>query len=71
MCQIFLKEKSKYAFYFSDIFFFENLSVFEIIWKKNDRDGQAIDNIIRRMRSSCWIHKATNTQSQYVIHIYL
>jgi hypothetical protein len=30
--------------------------------------GQAtVDNIICRMRISCWIHKATDTCSQYTI----
>ena len=34
------------------------------------RAGQATDdNIIRRMRSACWIPKATNTHSEYVILI--
>jgi hypothetical protein len=27
------------------------------------------DNIIRRMRVACWITKAANTNSEYVIHI--
>jgi hypothetical protein len=27
------------------------------------------DNIILRMRSACWIPKATDTYSEYVIHI--
>ena len=27
------------------------------------------DKITRHMRSACWITKATNTQSDYVIHI--
>ena len=32
--------------------------------------GQATDDIIiRRMRFSCWIPKATNTHSEYVIPI--
>jgi hypothetical protein len=37
---------------------------------KSGTPGQAIgDNIIRRMRFLCWIPKATNTHSQYVILI--
>jgi len=36
--------------------------------EKYCRDGQAAyDNIIRRMRITCWITKATNTHSQCVI----
>ena len=27
------------------------------------------DNIIRRMRFACWIIKATDTHSEYVMHI--
>ena len=42
------------------------------MWKKYARSGQATDNsIIRRMRLACWITKATNTHSEYVILIAL
>jgi hypothetical protein len=37
--------------------------------EKYCRAGQAIDDIMRRMRTACWITKATNTQSEYVIFI--
>jgi hypothetical protein len=38
--------------------------------EKYSRAGQARDdNIIRRMRYSCWITKATDTHSEYVIRI--
>jgi hypothetical protein len=38
--------------------------------EKYGRAGQATDdNIIRRMRFTCWITKATDTQSEYVILI--
>jgi len=34
------------------------------------RADQATDgNIIRRMRSACWIINATDAHSEYVIHI--
>jgi hypothetical protein len=40
------------------------------MWKKYGTDGQAAyDNINRRMRIACWITKATNTHSEYVILI--
>ena len=40
------------------------------MWKKYCRAGQATDdNIIRRMRIACWIPKATNINSEYVILI--
>jgi hypothetical protein len=36
--------------------------------EKYDTAGQATDgNIIRRMRTACWITKATDTHSDYVI----
>jgi len=36
--------------------------------EKYGRDGQAtVDSIIRRMRIVCWITKATDTHSEYVI----
>jgi hypothetical protein len=38
--------------------------------KKCGTAGQATeDNIIRRMRFACWITKATDTHSEYVIVI--
>jgi hypothetical protein len=48
----------------------ENRAVYGIMWKKYGRAGQATgDNIIRRMRFACWIAKATDTHSEYVILI--
>ena len=38
--------------------------------KKRGRAGQAIyDNIIQRMLLACWITKATDTHSEYVIGV--
>jgi hypothetical protein len=38
--------------------------------EKYDRARQATDdNIVRRMRFACWITKATDTHSEYVISI--
>jgi hypothetical protein len=45
--------------------FSDNLADYEIIWKKNCRGGQATDD----NTAACWIHKATNTLSEYVILI--
>jgi hypothetical protein len=54
-----LYRKSKHAFYV-------NRSVYEIMWKKYGTARQATDvNIIWRMRSACWISKATDTLSEY------
>jgi hypothetical protein len=39
---------------------FENRAVYEIMWKKYGRDGQATnDNVVRNMRFAWWINKAT------------
>ena len=48
--------------------FLENRAVYEIMWKKCCTTGKETDdNTIRRMRIACWIPKATNTHSEYVI----
>ena len=40
------------------------------MWEKHCRAEQAtVDTVIRRIRIACWIRKATNTHSQYVILI--
>jgi hypothetical protein len=45
------------------------------LWDNVEKYGTARqdtgDNIIRRMRFACWITKATDTHSEYVIHIAL
>jgi len=40
----------------------------EIVWK-NTVETDRSQMIIRRMRNACWIPKATNTRSEYVILI--
>ena len=44
-----------------------------LLWdkvEKYSREGQSTDdNIIRRMRTACWITKVTNTHSEHVILI--
>jgi len=50
--------------------FTENRAVYEIMWKKYCTAGQATDDDIkRRLRLACWITKATDTYSEYVIGI--
>jgi len=52
------------------LFFSENLAIYKKMCEKYCRAGQATDdNIIRRMRFACWIPKATNKHSGYVILI--
>jgi hypothetical protein len=54
-------QKIKTRFTFSN-FLPVNCAVYEIMWKKCGRDGQAIDdNIIKRIRIARWTPKATNT----------
>jgi len=55
-------------FVFSNIFFFDKRPIYEKMWKKYGRAGHA--NMTKwRMRIACWIPKATNTHSEYVILI--
>jgi hypothetical protein len=49
-------------------FFSENHAVYEIKWQKYCRAGQATDDNWC-MLIACWIPKATNTHSEYVILI--
>ena len=58
-------------FMFSNLFLFENRAVYEIIWKKYCRAGQATDdNIIWRMRIACWIIKGTDTHTHTICNTY-
>jgi hypothetical protein len=50
------------------VFFFENLAVYEITWKIFGRFRQAVDeNTIRRMRIACVVTKATDAHLEYII----
>ena len=46
----------------SSVTFFENLVVYEIMWKTIIERGWP-QMTIWRMRVACWIHKATNTHT--------
>jgi hypothetical protein len=49
-------------------FFPENCTVYEIMCKTYGRGGQDTgDNIIRHVRFLCWITKARNANSEYVM----
>jgi hypothetical protein len=56
------------SFFFFSSFFFENRAVYEITWKNTVRSDMP-QIAIRRMRIACWIPKATNTHTEYVIFI--
>jgi hypothetical protein len=46
--------------------FFENRVVYKIMWK-NVVERDSLQTTVWRMRIVCWVTKATNTHSQYVI----
>ena len=58
-------------FVFCDLFFFENRAVYEIMWKESTAEPDELQMTIQRMRIACWINKAKNTHSEYVICIVL
>jgi len=59
----------KHAFYVL-VTSFQIIAVYGLMWKKPSQARQATDyNTTRCMRIACWILKATNTHSQYVILI--
>jgi len=49
-------------------YFFENCAICEIMLKNIVEAGRT-QMIIQRLRIACWIPKATNTHSEYVILI--
>jgi len=55
-------------FMFNNFLFFENRGFYEIMWK-NTVEPDRPQMIIWRMCTACWIPKATNTLSEYVILI--
>jgi hypothetical protein len=63
------RENQNTHFVFNNIFFFESLPVYELMWKKNiywSRRGHN-DNITLRMRFVCWITGDKNTRLEYAI----
>ena len=62
-----IAENSKHTFHVQKLFFF-NRAAYEMMWKNMvERDRPQLT--IWRMRSECWVTKATYTHSQYVILI--
>jgi hypothetical protein len=53
---------------FSNIFLFENRTVYEIMWK-NIVGPERSQMTIWRKHIACWISKATNSHSEYAILI--
>jgi hypothetical protein len=52
---------------FNNLIFLENCAVYEVMWKRFSEPGRP-QRTIRGMRIACWIPKAKNTHSDYVIH---
>ena len=53
-------------------FFSEKLPIYEIMWKnKVEPDSSQMTTVIQRMHFACWLTKATDTHSEYVILIAL
>jgi hypothetical protein len=51
---------------FDNFFFFENRIFYEIVWKSVVEQGKT-QMATLHMRIACWMPKATNTRSEYVI----
>jgi hypothetical protein len=47
--------------------FFLNHAIYEIMWKEYETARRVTDEIIQRMRITCYITNATDTLSEYVI----
>ena len=62
------REHQKRIFCVREFFSSENRAVYEIMWKSIVEQGRP-QTTIRRTRIACWVTKATNTHSEYVILI--
>jgi hypothetical protein len=62
------RENQSTHFMFNNFFFSENRAVYEVMWK-NTAQPDRPQMTIWRMRIACWVTKATNTHSEYVILI--
>jgi hypothetical protein len=60
MLQTKFSEKIKTHILYSITLFFENRTVYEVMWKSSVEPGRP-QKRIWRMRIACWIPKATNT----------
>jgi len=64
MFQTKVVEKIKTHILYSVTFFFDNPAFYEIMWKNIVERGRP--QILRRMRVTCWLPKATNTRAKVV-----
>jgi hypothetical protein len=63
------RENQNTHFTFGNLFFPENRTFYEIMWKNIVQPDRQPQMTIWRMRIACWIPKATNTHSQHVVLI--
>ena len=61
------RENQNTHFVISKFFSLENRAVYEIMWKNIIERGR-LKMTKWRMRTACWITKATNTQTQFVYY---
>jgi hypothetical protein len=54
--------------FYIHLVFLHTWAAHEITWKNIVESGRP-QITVWRMRIACWIHKANNTHSEYVIHI--
>ena len=66
MCQTEVVEKVKTHFLRSETYLFKNRAVCEIMWT-NIVQPNRLQITVWCMRIACWIPKATNTLSEYVV----
>jgi len=66
MFQTYVAVKIKTHLMFNNFFYFANRTVYEIMWRNIVQPGRP-QMTIWRIRISCCMPKATNTQSEYVI----
>jgi hypothetical protein len=64
----FVEKKYRLHFTLSN-FYYANHAVYEIIWKNTMDPDRPQITTVWHMGIACWIHKATNTYSEYVIFI--
>jgi hypothetical protein len=69
MLQTEVVEKIKTHFMVNSFFFRKSCRLGDNVEKYGTATQATDDNIIRRMRFACWITKATDTHSEYVIII--
>ena len=64
------RENQNTHFGFSNFFLPENSAVYEITWR-NIVEPKRSQMTVWLMRIACWLTEATDTQSEYVVHIFL